>query len=232
MPNIFYHLPAVLRGILSSLLCVGLAGCGSVSADLTSQPEVYVDNMVQRNPVQVYVRPQEPPEAAPRTLFMPFRVTQQMENGTVTGRNISYYIWQNWLQTQALAVCEFAMTDVPYRPDHALAMARSKGADMVVGGYVTHIVDGGTTGDSSLSVAIEAYDVATGNMIWSMAQGGYMQQNKVKDFIAFSVNTRMPMSPIGAIAAALGTDMGLEIKHWITPQAPKAPWYKREPGAF
>lgn len=215
------------------MCCILLsAGCANVDADVTTQPQVYTDNTVERNPVQVYVHPDRPPAAAPRTLFMPFRVTQHMENASTIGRNISYYVWQNWLQSQVLSVCEFAMTDVAYRPDHALAMARSKGADMVVGGYVTHIVDGGTTGDSSLSISIEAYDVATGNLIWSMAQGGYMQLAKVKDYLLFSVNTRMPMSPLGVIAAALAKDTGQEVKQWITPPPPGKPWYKTEPPAF
>lgn len=222
-----------MRGYLPLLLgCLLLAGCGNVNMDMASQPEVFVDNGVVRNPVQVYIQPDRPPQAAPRTLFMPFRVTQQMENATVIGRNISYYIWQNWLQAQVFSVCEFAQTNTPYRPDMALAMARAKGADMVVGGYVTHIVDGGTTGDSSLSVAIEAYDVASGNLIWSMAQGGYIQQAKVNDYLLFAVNTRMPMSALGAIASTLAVDMGTKVKHWITPPAPEKPFFTSEPPAF
>lgn len=228
-PRTLHSLRAFLTVFCVSLL---LGGCANVDVDMTTQPQVYTDNLVQRNPVQIYVQPDRPPETSPRTLFMPFRVTQKMEDATTIGRNISYYIWQNWLQTQALSVCEFAMTDVAYRPDHAMAMARAKGADMVIGGYITHIVDGGTTGDSSLSVSIEAYDVHSGNLIWSMAQGGYMQQAKVKDFIMFAVNTRMPMSPIGAIASALAQDMSLKVKHWITPPPPESKRFTPEPPAF
>lgn len=228
-----HHLHLPRFALWSLFACITLlASCANVDMDMTTQPTLFINNAVQRNPVQIYVQPDRPPMTSPRTLFMPFRVTQKMEEATILGRNISYYIWQNWLQTQVLSVCEFAMTDVAYRPDHALAMARSKGADMVVGGYITHIVDGGTTGDSSLSVSIEAYDVHTGNLLWSMAQGGYMQQAKVKDYLLFAVNTRMPMSSIGAISSTLAQDMGLKVKHWITPPPPASKSFGQDPPAF
>lgn len=215
--------PAFTLPILT-LCFLSLLGCTNVTMDMASQPEVYVDNSVVRNPVQIYIHPDKAPLVAPRTLFVPFRVTQQMENASVIGRNISHYIWQNWLQTKVFSVCEFAQINTPYRPDLAIALAKSKGADMVVGGYITHIVDGGTTGDSSLSLAIEAYDVHTGDLMWSMAQGGYMQLAKVNDYLLFAVNTRMPMSPMGAIAASLAIDMGTKVRHWITPPPPEKQW--------
>ncbi|MEG1610416.1 MAG: hypothetical protein RR317_04460, partial [Bilophila sp.] len=144
-----------------------LTGCGeamhtlsdSVDFDLASQPTVRFDNWVRVSPVQVYVHPDIAPATPPKALFVPFRVTQQMENATSLGHNISRMVWQGWLQHKVLGTIEMAQTNQPYRPDIALALGRQRGADLVIGGYITHFIDGGTVGDSVVSIASEAYDV-------------------------------------------------------------------------
>lgn len=51
----------------------------------------------------------------------------------------------------------------------ALPLARGMGAELLIGGYITYYFDGGTTGDSRISLQLEVYDVKTGMMLWSMA---------------------------------------------------------------
>lgn len=224
------------------LLCAALlTGCGTkvgntlsndVNLDLASQPVVQVDNWVRLSPVQVYVQPDAGPLSPPKALFMPFRVTQQMEQASAVGNNISRLIWQTWLQNRVFGTIEFAATNTPYRPDVALAMGAQRGADLVVGGYVTHYFDGGTVGDTVVSIAIEIYDVHSGNLMWSMAQGGVMPRSTVSDYLLFATKSRMPTDPAAAVLAALGQSMGIQVRNWVSPQPPQRPWYQPQPKAF
>lgn len=200
--------------------------------DLASQPTFFMNNWVERGAVQVFVYPNQPPLEPPRALFMPLRLTQRMENAVTVGHNLSRLVWQSWLQNQVLPVIEFAYTNTPYRPDLALAMGRQKGADLVIGGYITHFLDGGSKGNSEVSLALEIYDVKTGNLLWSMAQGGFMQRAKISDYLIFAVKTRMPNDPATAVLMALSSDMGQRVREWVYPKGPEKPWHGMEPKAF
>lgn len=204
----------------------------SVNIDLSSQPEIIFDNWVNSSPVQVYVHPDVPPENPPKVLFIPFRMTQDIEHFMTIGRNISHMIWQNWLQNKVFSTLEFLQTTTPYRPELALDIAEKKGADLVVTGYITDFIDGGTTGDTRVSIAIEVYDVQTRNLLWSMAQAGSMQAAKVNDYLIFATKRRMPSNPSAAVINVLAEDMGKKVKEWITPTPPEKSWYKTEPSAF
>ncbi len=90
-----------------------------------------------------------------------------------------------------------------------------------MGGYITHFLDGGTVGDSAVSMSIEIYDVATGTLLWSMAQGGSMEKQNANNFYIFQVQARMPADPVGLILRTLASDMGMEIYYWLYPYARK-----------
>lgn len=226
------------------LICtLNLAGCGTqagqmlsnhVDFDLASQPTIYSDNWVRLSPVQIYVHPDVSPETPPKALFVPFRMTQRMEEATPIGRNISHIVWQTWLQNQVLGTIEFSNSSTPYRPDIALSLGRQRGADLVIGGYITHFLDGGTAGESVASIAVEAYDVRSGNLLWSMAQAGSMPRDNVSDYLLFAVKSRMPTDPVAAIVSAMARDMGLKIRDWANPQPPEPEesWFGKEPNAF
>lgn len=222
----------VLISLFSFTGCAGSGLSDSVDFSLASQPAIYLDNWVRLSPVQVYVHPDIAPPVPPKALFVPFRVTQQMENATPFGLNISRMVWQSWLQNKVLNTIEMAQTTQPYRPDIALAMGKQRGADLVVGGYITHFIDGGTVGDSVVSLSIEAYDVHTGNLLWSMAQGGLMPRSNVSDYLLFSTKSRMPADPVSAVVFAIGRDMGLQVRNWAIPQPPQKSGFKSEPKAF
>lgn len=231
--------PAVAALILSLAGCggpVGRALSDRVNLDLASQPTIQIDNWVRLSPVQVYVHPDVSPETSPKALFVPFRVTQRMEEASAVGVNVSRLVWQTWLQNQVLETIEFSTVGTPYRPDLALALGRQRGADLVVGGYITHLLDGGTVGDTAVSIAVEAYDVRSGNLLWSMAQGGTMPRSRVDDYLILATKSRMPTDPAAAVISAIARDMGLKVRAWADPQAqPPAeekPWYSTEPKAF
>ena len=82
---------------------------------------------------------------------------------------LSRQIWQVWLSLNAFQTLEYAAEVGPYEPESALALARRRGADLVVGGYINHYLDGGSGGTSSLSLSMEIYDARSGVLLWSMA---------------------------------------------------------------
>ncbi len=215
------------------------AGCATqqsrsvaVQLDFASQPTVYVNTFIERNAPQVFVYPTASPENPPKALFYPLTLVQRMENASVVGQGISRIVWQTWLQEQVFPVLEFAQIKETYTPERALALGRVMGADVVVGGYITHLIDGGTAGNSEASLSLEIYDVPSGNMIWSMGSGGFIQKDKVSDYLLFAVKAKMPSDPLAAVITTLSADMGRVVSNWAEPKGPEKPWHGYEPNAF
>lgn len=202
------------------LSCTGPGGAG-VNFDLAGQPTLYLNDWVRRGVPQVSVRPATTPNRPLTALFVPFRVTQQMEKPRVTGLEVSRQIWQTWLSEKVFPVIEFAENATPYRRDLALQMASLRGAQVLVGGYVTHYVNGGTSGDSRISVSMEIWDVQSGQLIWAMGHAGAMEKQFASDFILFSTRARMPSDPMWAIIQTVSRDLAREVGLWINPPAPR-----------
>jgi hypothetical protein len=212
---------AIFRLSLALLLCpLLLASCSTtnprvnMTGDLATPLQVQVNNWVRRQPPQIYVRPNISPTKAPTALMVPLRVTQEMRDPVSVSRNLSRTLWQTWLNQQSCAVLEYAYDAQPYDPKRALALGKQKGADLVVGGYITHFLDGGHTGSSSVSVSIEVWECATGNLLWSMAHAGLLEYQSAHDFYLFQVRTRQPMDPPAAILQLLGEEMGKIVHAW------------------
>ncbi|EGY24351.1 hypothetical protein DA2_3429 [Desulfovibrio sp. A2] len=200
--------------------CSGPPKAG-VNIDLASQPPFYMDDWVRRGNPQVSVRPTTPPNRPLTALFVPFRVTQQMDKPSYVGLEVSRQIWQTWLSEKVFPVIEFAETATPYRRDVAMQLAAQRGAQLLIGGYVSHYVNGGTSGDSKLSVSMEIWDMNTGQMIWAMGHAGVMEHQFANDFLLFSAKSRMPSDPMWAIIQTVSWDMAQEVKLWINPPAPR-----------
>lgn len=191
----------------------------SLTGDFANPYQVQIDQWVRRNPPTIYVHPNVSPNHAPRALFVPLRITQDMNNRLSIGNNISRQVWQVWLSQQAFSVLEYADTGRPYNPQDALRLGRERGAELVVGGYITHFMDGSAYGDSTVSLSLEVYEVATGNLLWSMAQGATMEKQAANDFYMFKINSRMPTDPVSLIVRTLADDMGKPLLYWVRPSA-------------
>lgn len=217
-----------------------LASCANIdtpmgatlSGSFSNPYQVQINDWVRRNPPALYVQPNITPNHAPRALFVPLRITQDMNNRLTIGNNISRQIWQVWLSQQAFSVLEYADTGRPYRPEEAIALGRMRGAELVVGGYITHFMDGSAYGDSSVSLAIEIYEVATGTLLWSMAQGANMEKQAVNDFYVLQVRSRLPEDPVGLIVRTLASDMGKPVLYWVHPDAKPKGFMQRGGQAF
>ena len=207
---------------LLSLLSLFHAGCGTVRGidqqvrfTPSDKTVIFRDSWVQRNPPEVPVQPLSAAPSDLKVLFIPFRVSQPMDNPTILGYTTARTFWQTWLTMQLFPNLEFSGDDTPYRRDRAVALARSRGADMVVGGFVTYVYAGGTAGDSQMAVQVEAHDARSGQMVWSMAQGGLLPASRSTDYFLFTTQSRLPSDPLHAISQVLASDMGRQLQNWV-----------------
>lgn len=226
------------RFALASMLVLTLLGCAhspddsfssiSLTGDFAAPFQVLTDNFVRRQKPAVYVQPQAPLGHRPTALFVPLRMVQQINNAVTFSDMLSRQIWQVWLSLGIFQTLEFDPYAGPFDRARALAIARQKKAEVLVGGYINHYFDGGQGAESSITLAIEVYDVKSGNMIWSISQGGLMEKEKKHDFYLFTITERNPADPSGLIARSLAWDMGKIVQKWIDPSADAQPslWNK------
>lgn len=218
---------SLIRFAFVSLLICAALGCArtpddsfssvSLTGDFAAPFQVLTDNFVRRQKPAVYVRPQASLNHKPTALFVPLRMVQQINNAVTFSDMLSRQIWQVWLSLGIFQTLEFDPYAGPFDRARALAIAQRKGAEVLVGGYINHYFDGGQGAESSISLAIEVYDVKTGNMIWSISQGGLMEKEKKHDFYLFTITERNPADPSGLIARSLAWDMGRILLKWVDP---------------
>ena len=212
--------------LLSLLLVSGCATGRGVDEHVEFSPatksKIYRDQWVHRSPPEVHVRPAHAAGGSDKVLFLPFRVTQPSADPNIMGYTVARVVWQTWLSMQLFPAMEFSGEPTPYRRDLAVALARQRGADIVVGGFVTYLYAGGTAGDSQLALQIEALDANSGQVIWSFAQSGLMPASRTQDYFLFSVKTRLPSDPIQAIARAIAGDTGTVIQDWLSEPTPES----------
>ena len=213
------------------VLALGLAASGcakspddsrsavTLTGDLSTPIQIQTDNFVRRQPPVAYVSPTGPLGHKPTALFVPLRMVQQTTNAVTFSDLLSRQIWQVWLSLGAFQTLEYAPWAGPFERERALAIARQQGAELLVGGYINHFMDGGSGGESSVSLSMEVYDVKTGTLLWSLAEGGSMEARKVHDFYLFSITERNPADPSGLIVRSLAWDMGRLILSWVDPTA-------------
>lgn len=192
---------------------------GRANFDLASQPILYADSRVRCGEMQVMVKPNINLERKPTALFVPLGVTQEMSDGVKTSQGISRQVWQQFLQRETFSALELADMNPPYRAEMALPLARQMGADLLVGGYVTYYLDGGTTGSTKISVQIEVYDTSNGNMLWSIAHAGMLSYQPGRDFIILEAQNRMPADPMGTVIATVAGEMAELLHMWTEPSA-------------
>ncbi len=201
-----------------TLLCLlMLGGCGygiSSRGDMSFPLQIQYNDWVSFSPLQISVQPNATPDHAPKALMVPLRCTQEIAYPDSISRNLTRSIWQEWLSLRPFSVLEYDSQAPLFRPETAIALAKRKGAELVVGGYITHYMDGGSVGDSTASIQIEIYEVATGNMLWSMAQAGQMEKNRAADFYFLAVKPILPADAAAFIIQGLAHNMGKKVADW------------------
>ncbi len=212
---------------VNSVIDTGISVADSAYDTVTSQETFSFDtqngaafqlsNRVVRGNQLVTLHPNINLESPPTALFVPMGITQDTLNPHRISQGISQIIWQQFLQVQTFSVLEYARMNPPHRVEDALYTARQKGAEFLVGGYITYFFDGGTNADTQMSIIIEVYDVANGNLLWSIAHAGLLPYEVTRDFVFFKVDTAMPFDPTYTVASTLGMDIARLIKMWTDP---------------
>lgn len=204
------------------LLCASLTGCATAqylddtsTIELAGQPTFYRDQWVRLSPAEVHIQPAYDAAQAPAVLFIPFRVTQNMENASGVGYSTGRIVWQTWTGMQLFPAMEFTGDPTPYRRDTAVMLARQRGAGMVIGGFVTYLYPGGTAGDTQISLQVEAIDVHSGQVVWSMSQSAIMPRATKKDYLLFAVKDKMPTDPLYACTRSIAIDLGGHVQRWL-----------------
>ncbi len=209
--------------------CATVGDSISVAYNTVSNPEAIqtdydeftfvTQNRVIRGDQVVMVHPNVNLQAPATALFVPFGLTQNTANASVAtqiSQGVSRIIWQQFLQREVFSVLELAQMNPPYRVEDAIAYARQKNAQFLVGGYITYYFEGGSTASTQLSVILELYDVSNGNLLWSIAHAGEMPYETSRDYIFFEVETAMPFDPTYEVASAIGDDMARLLRMWTS----------------
>lgn len=220
----FVSVPALL------LLAVLLTGCApfdqggtsgsnvELTGDLSTPLQVEVDQYVRRQPPHVFVRPNFRATKQPVGLIVPFRMVQSMNQPTAFTDQVTRQFWSVWLSQGIFKNLEYEPAAGPYDARRALALARQRGAEVVIGGYIQHYIDGGDGGESTVTLQIEVHDVKSGVMLFSMAQGGLMERRD-NNYYLVQKRQRLHGDPPAYIIRTLAWDMGREVHTWINPHA-------------
>ncbi|MCH5276649.1 MAG: hypothetical protein J1E80_02315 [Desulfovibrionaceae bacterium] len=213
-----------LWALLGVMFLVG--GCAAINTpsgrgnlDLTTPGTLYSDSRIYLGDIQVMVHPNVNLERSPTALFVPLGLTQDMNDSLPVSEGVSRQVWQQFLSEGTFPTLELANMAPPYRVDLALPLAQAKGADMLVGGYITYYLDGGQTGSSKISLHLEVYDVKSGDMLWSIAHAGTLPCQPARDFLLVQIKNRMPADPMSTLIAAVAGDMATLLHMWTSPKS-------------
>jgi hypothetical protein len=201
-----------------SLLFLGVAGLIFTSCaaqvDLSGTPVIRQDEWVRRHSPQIYIQPDSSPTKPLTVLLYPFGLPQEMQNAGHVEAGLSQVFQSAWFEEKAAPVVDLVYGKHWPGKDAALKHAKEVGADLVAGGDITHLLIGGTTGDTVMAVNLAVYDVHSGWLLWSMAHAGQIGPEFTRDYIFFKQESRMPLSPSTAVMHALACDMAEPFRDW------------------
>ncbi|AGW14599.1 hypothetical protein [Megalodesulfovibrio gigas] len=198
------------------------AGCSGSSFDLASTPVLQIEPpvTVAYSP-QVYVHPAQHAERPYTAVFLPFRMQQAMDHSSHYGREVARLFYQTWLSQKLFPVMEFEESisgqHANFGQSQAVAIARSKGADLAITGRVTRLLAGGSVGKSEVAIRLEIYDARSGQLVWSMAHSGSMESIQTHDYLVFFLRNNLPADPVYAITASIARNMAIPMQRWLRP---------------
>ncbi|WP_421901187.1 OmpA family protein [Maridesulfovibrio sp.] len=196
------------------ILLLALSACTHFEPQIATQSVYYKDAEVQLSQLMVYSRPEKPHYGPLSALFYPFHVTQTMYKGSDWGKRVAKGVWQNWTSLQIFPSMVYD-DNLTYRGlDEALFVARSRGYDLLVVGFVPYLYLGHTMDDSAVTVQIKIYETKRGQLVCSFEQGGRIEKKMDDDFIIVKREHRMPDSAFYKIIQAIATDMAVPLTSW------------------
>jgi len=210
---------------------------GRVDFDISQGIRVYDDANIYLSDLQVNIAANRALETKPKALFVPLGLVQSSTDHSGISYGVSRILWQQFLAEQTFSVLEFSEGSPPYQVEYAVSRAKALGAQFLVGGYITHFIDGASVGDSKIAIQLEIYDTETGALLWAINQSGVLPYKTDKNNILFTIHNRMPIDAMSALVSAIGRDLAAYLHYWTDPkgmEAKKAPsiMEKLEPKAF
>ncbi len=169
--------------------------------DYQDDAEVLLGELVEA------VTPASMPDTGYRALVLPFALRQDIAVRKDLGREMADIFRRAWLQKRVFGTMEFDPSRAWPGLDEALALARAKGANILVTGNVSQFYEGGGTGRTSIGVTAEVHWVPDGTLIWSAAQAAAMEAGPAKDYVVVRSSTRLPEHPTYAVMRALSLSM-------------------------
>lgn len=214
----------IIRFAALFVLCLYLSACSGQSMERKVNMDIgsgtiFKYEWVERNPPEVHVYPSEAPTEAPAALMVPFTMMQAMppHQGEYIAQEVSRIFWQTWLKEEMLPVIEYDTSKELYTLNRSLAMAKAKGADLLITGQIPYFLSGGTLGLTQVAVRVEMYDVASGELLWSFVHGGNIQVKETRDYIFFDAESKVPADPVYVVCRVLAHDIAAIVKDWISP---------------
>ncbi len=211
---------APLFTLLLFPLLLALTGCQPRATAFEPHvwPQVVYTEASQELAAPLYhVTPDHAGSKPGKALVLPFTISQEIDNPVRIGSEVGRIFWQAWQSGQVFDELHFSNT--PSWPDTSsgLQRARDLDVDAVVLGRVTHLLLGGSQGDSSVALQVEVYDAANGRMLWSVEHAGRIERIRDEDFILFVRKSRMPEGSGLVLVRDLALDLAPAVRLWQWP---------------
>lgn len=214
--------PGLLPALAIALfLLVLLTGCtqelrARSTLDFSTEKTLYNIEPVVRSTPEVHIYPVDSALFPPNALMMPLPITQALgpREAEPMSKGLSRILWQALVKEEVFPVLEFAEENHIYTQGQALGLARYKNADVLVMGSIPYVIAGGSGGLNQITVRLEVYDVASGELIWSLVHSGMLEEKPYRDFLFFKQKSKLPADPLYAATAAVGSDLGKILHRW------------------
>ena len=188
-----------------ALFCLGCVAdrfdVNLYGVDYQDDAEVVLGELVEA------VTPLSMPDTEFRALILPFALRQDVAVRRDVGREMADIFRLSWLEKRVFGTMEYSPSQAWPGLDQALALARARGANILVSGNVSQFFEGGATGRTSIGATVEVHWVPDGTLVWSAAQAAAMESGPAKDYVVVRSNVRLPEHPTYAVMRALSLSM-------------------------
>ncbi len=169
---------------------------------------VFTDNPVVLGPLEEFVVPQNEADAPERALMFPMALEGDAARRREVGVGLSARLVEVWRGMGVFSALELDTETRVMSRAQALALAQSRGANVLLWGHLAPVFLGGGLGRTEIGVRLEAIWVATGQTYWAAAQAGVLEGGPVQDYVLARQQPRLPRYPEATVMAALAESLG------------------------
>lgn len=207
-----------MKRLLPLFFALLLGACNYVDPSLVHPTKVYTDKQVEKSDLVVTVRPKERQLTPLKTLMYPFWIQQDIRGSNLPlGQEIAGIVQGVWIQKELFPTLALDEKLRYTNRDTALEVARSRGADILVLGFVPYLYAGSTIDDTAITLQVNCYETRTGQLVLSMTQSARVDYRPPKDWVIVDHVTRMPDAPLWVAVRAMAEDMAVPMASWLPP---------------